>query len=275
MKKIIIVILALFLVACKNEVSYERIHRESKHELAEMMNLISIKPTYDNPLRQDYSCKFISSYNYGKAVPSSESIEEDYFNNVIMGGDSRMGSLALYSDLGDKGAEIYYVTSLSIWRIYDMNVDNAKEKGALFDLINNTKRKNIYFFVGINEINGTNMDVWQGELDNFVAELKKKHANDNIYLLLGYYPRSMNGMSTESLINAVKEENKRIINVAKKHRVLFLDLNDSKLIGDDGLLKEELTWDGVHLSTDGAKILADYISTHVFREERYVQEICE
>ena len=275
MKKIIIVILALFLAACKNEVSYERIHRESKHDLAELMNVISIKQDNENPLRQDYSCKFISSYNYGKAVPSSDPIEEDYFSNVIMGGDSRMGSLALYSDLKKKGAEIYYITSLSIWRVYDMSVDNAKGKGALFDLFNESKRKNIYFFVGINEINGTNMDVWQSELDNFVAELKKNHSKDNIYLMLGYYPRSMNGMSKEALIDAVKEENARIINVAKKHHVFYLDLNDSELIGEDGILKEELTWDGVHLSTDGAKILADYISTHVYREAKYVKEICE
>lgn len=274
MKKILLIILSIILTSCKSGIEYTRENRLVEHNYSELVQIISSKPKEENPLREEYSCRFISSYNYSKPVPSSEEAGEEYFKNTIMGGDSRMGSLALYSELPDLGAEIYYVTSLSIWRVYDMNINDEVNK-SLFDIFKDTEKKNIYFIIGINEINGMNMDVWEEELNNFVVEVKKSNIDANIYLIQGYYPRELNNMSLEDLKAAVEEENNRIKNIARKNKVFFLNPNDSSLLSEDGILKEDLTWDGVHLSVDGAKILADYIKTHVYMEDRYVKEICE
>ena len=275
MKKLLLILISLLLIGCKSEV-IDRLNREVDHSADTQVEIYDkpVEVVVDNPLHDIYSCKFISSYNFSKPVPKSDPIDDAYFTNVVMGGDSRMGSIALYSDLPSKGAEVYYVTSLSIWRVYDMKVDNGKGE-ALFDLLAKSDKKNIYFIIGINEINGMNMDVWRDEFDLFIKDLRKANSSANIYMILGYYPRKMSNISTADLKVAVDEENKRIAEVCKKYRVFYLDPNDSPLIGDDGLLKDELTWDGVHLNEEGAKVFAEFIKTHVYKEEKYVQEICE
>lgn len=274
MKKLLLVLISLLFIGCKSEV-IERINREVDHSLDTPIELFEKVVGEDvNPLHERYSCKFISSYNFSNPVPKSDTVEDAYFTNVIMGGDSRMGSIALYSDIPDKGAEVYYVTSLSIWRVYDMKVDNGGDE-SIFDLLSKSKKKNIYFIIGINEINGMNMDVWRDELDLFIKDLRKANSSANIYMILGYYPRKMNNISTADLKAAVEEENNRIKEICKKHKIFFIDPNDSPLIADDGLLKDELTWDGVHFNEAGAQMFADFIKTHVYKEEKYVQEICE
>ena len=134
MKKLLLVLISLLLIGCKSEV-IERINREVDHSSDLPIELFEKVVGEDvNPLHERYSCKFISSYNFSNPVPKSDTVEDAYFTNVIMGGDSRMGSIALYSDIPDKGAEVYYVTSLSIWRVYDMKVDNGGDE-SIFDLL--------------------------------------------------------------------------------------------------------------------------------------------
>ena len=252
MKKLKIVLLVLILTLCSITASFS-----------------PIETLAEGDFKDKYSCRLITSYNYQSSTPASAVASEDYLKNSLIGGDSRV------SDLPKLGVEVYYVTSLSLWRIYDMKV-NEKVNKPLYDILDTTEKKNIYLFLGINEINGTNFDVWKEELDTLVKEYKEKHPEKNIYFILGYHPRSMNGMSLEDLTKAVDVENEKIIEVAKKYHIFYINPNEStELMDEKGLIKEQYTWDGVHLNEAGAQVFADFIKTHVYQEEVYVEEICE
>ncbi len=219
-----------------------------------------------------YACRTINYYDYEKPVPESEPIEDVYFTDVLMGGDSRMGSLYLYSDLGAKGAEIHYVTSLSLWRIYDAYMATAD--APLYDLMISTTRHNIYLLIGINEIRGADFEAWKSELSSIVQELKQAKPDGNIYLILAYHPRYLSDITDEQLAARVEEENQKMREIAKENSIYFID-PDEALDDETGVLREDLTWDGLHLNTEGSQLFADYIASHVVREERYVKEICE
>ena len=219
-----------------------------------------------------YACRTLDYYDYSSPVPASDTIEDVYFTNVFMGGDSRMGSLYLYSDLQDKGAEIHYVTSLSLWRIYDAYMATAE--APLYDLMMATSRNNIYLLIGINEIRGADLDAWKTELGNIIHELKDAKPDVHIYLLGCYHPRYLTDITDEQLAARVDEQNSKMKELAEENHIYYID-SDEGLDDEAGLLREDLTWDGLHLNVEGSQHFADFISQHVVREEKYVQKICE
>ena len=184
-----------------------------------------------------------------------------------------MGSLYLFSDLRDKGAEIWYTTSISLWRIYDVAPDEGSEK-PMFDLIMDTDRHNIYILIGINEIRNNNFDAWGEEFNSVIDELLSKHANDSIYLILNYQPRGLSNIDNASLFEHVEEQNSRLKQIAEEKRIYYIDISD-EMSDSSGLINDDIVWDGLHFNISGAKQFADYLARHVVREDNYVKEICE
>lgn len=220
-----------------------------------------------------YACRTFDYYDYTQPVPATATINDEYFEDALIAGDSRVGSLYLFSDLRDKGAEIWYTTSISLWRIYDVGPDEGSDK-PMFDLIMDTGRHNIYILIGINEIRNNNFDAWGDEFTAVIEELQTKHADDAIYLILNYQPRGLSNISDADLFAHVEEQNSRLKKLAEEKRIYYIDISDEMTDGS-GLIKDDLVWDGLHFNISGAKQFADYLARHVVREDNYVKEICE
>ena len=45
------------------------------------------------------SCFYVDKFNYNNPVPYSDEVDETYFDNTLIAGDSRVGSLVLYNKL--------------------------------------------------------------------------------------------------------------------------------------------------------------------------------
>ncbi len=221
---------------------------------------------------QVYACRSIDFYDYQNPVPASDRIDDSYFGNALLGGDSRMGSLYLFSDLPDRGAEIHYVTSLSLWRIYDMVMETSDR--TLYDILMDTGRASIYLLIGINEIRSDNFSTWTDEYQGLIQEIRAKHPGVDIYLILGYHPLEISGLSDEQLNEHLKMENDGLIRIAESEHVYYLN-PDEALAGDNGKVREDIVWDGLHLNETGSQMFADYIATHAARKEVYVKEVCE
>ncbi len=220
-----------------------------------------------------YDCRTINYYDYAKPVPSSEEpVEDDYFNDVFLGGDSRMGSLYLFSDLRDKGADVQYCESLSLYRIYDMAMTDSGK--PLYDIVLDTKRKNIYLLLGINEIRNSDFEDWGELYQELIDEIKQANPGCHIYLMGSYHPREVSGLSAEELSAHLEMLNGKLQSLAEKNLCYYLDTNDG-MLDDSGLLKSELTWDGLHFNIDGSQAFSNQIARHVVKENLYVKEMCE
>lgn len=220
-----------------------------------------------------YACRTYDYYDYTEPVPESVSISDDYFEDALIAGDSRVGSLYHFSDLRDKGAEILYTTSISLWRIYDVAPDEGGDK-PMFDMIMDTGRHNIYILLGINEIRNDNFDAWGEEFSAVIDEILAKHADDAIYLILNYHPKSLSNIDDKSLFNHIEEQNTRLKQIAEEKRIYYIDISD-EMADASGIVNSDLVWDGLHFNVSGARQFADYIARHVVREDNYVKEICE
>lgn len=220
-----------------------------------------------------YACRTFDYYRYDKPVPASEETGDEFFEDTVIAGDSRIGSLALYSDLGNRGAQIYYTTSITLWRVYDVAPDEGSDQ-PMFDVLLDTDRHNIYILIGINEIRNENFDAWGDEFSAVIDELLEKHADDHIYLILNYQPRKLSDIDNDSLRVHVEEQNKRLAEIAREKHIYYIDISD-EMADESGLVREDLVWDGLHFNTEGAKKFADYLARHTVREDNYVKEICE
>lgn len=221
------------------------------------------------------TCRKIDYYDYSAPVPASEKVDDSYFTDTFFGGDSRMGSIALYSDIPDKGAEVYYAESLRLYMINKAMIESDGGTATMWDLLESTKRNNIYLLLGINEIRGENFDDWASFYEEeVIAPLLQEKPNANIYLMLSYYPQSLADIDEDRLKYNIDTINADMTQIAVKYHLYLLDI-DASMKDENGKIRDDLVWDGLHFNQTGAQAYADYIATHVARKDDYVKEVCE
>ncbi|MBR2769135.1 MAG: hypothetical protein IKD68_09385 [Solobacterium sp.] len=222
-----------------------------------------------------YACRAVDYYNYSEPVPYSDAIEDSYFDDVLFAGDSRMRAMYLWGTIPN--AQVEYVTSLNLWLIDSMPLDNHSDGMTMYDALEQTEKNNIYLLFGINEIrsNEDYFESWAFEqYQSLLTMLREKNPNVNIYILSTYHPRSISGLPEPSLTEHLQWVNSRLARLADMNYVYYLDL-DNGMTDEEGLIREEYVGDGLHFGPTGTHALEDYIKTHVVRRNTYVKEICE
>jgi len=217
------------------------------------------------------SCRVVNLYNYEKPAVKDTAVEESFFDDALFAGDSRMGALDLYGSFGN--AEIAYSTSVNLLRLDSMPVD-GREDETLWSVLESTEKGSVYLLLGINEIRTENKEPYLEAYEEVVTMLKENNPDVDVYMILEYMPREIVGLETEEMKVKVAEMNEGLKDIASRNLCFMLDL-DTVLAGEDGLLKTEYSSDGLHLNSDGAAVVKEYIMTHVVREETYVKEVCE
>lgn len=225
-----------------------------------------------------YHCRTINYYDYGRPVPeTSEAVDDSYFADTFFGGDSRMGSLYLYGNLREKGAQIWYCESLSLFRIYDMqNEDMYEEFGEvpLYDLLTTTQKQNIYILLGINEIRSEDFEAWGETYASLIDDIKNANPAAHIYIMNAYHPREISGLDDAQITTQVQMVNDKMQSIAKEKRVYYYNTDDG-MIDESGKIREEWVWDGLHLNIEGSQVFSTEIAKHVVKEDMYVKKVCE
>ena len=110
---------------------------------------VTAVPSSDDVKTEDGTCRNISYYDYGSPVPQ-HSASDDWFSDAIVIGDMRAGSLALYSDLASKGAEIIYEETLGVYSLKTSPIQMSSS--TAYDILLKSDRKKIYLWLGLNEV---------------------------------------------------------------------------------------------------------------------------
>lgn len=216
-----------------------------------------------------YVCREIDSYNYNEPLPeTAESSDLDAF----IGGDTRIGSLDLYGTLEEKNTDVYFGESMNIFQVNSVNADGQDE--TLYDLLMKTEKKNIYLLLGLNEIGYENYDSVADQFQWLINEVKNAHPDAHLCFILNYTPSVYYGLTTEETIERTGALNAVIKDLAVQNDCFFLDLSPA-LLSEEKTLKNEYTYDGIHLNPDGVSAMENYILTHALNGGEYVKEVCE
>lgn len=191
-------------------------------------------------------------------------VGDDYFSDALFLGDSRTVGMYEYGGLEDI-ATFYASTGLTVYKMFDakiVSVPGQKKKISVEEALGQNSFRKIYLMIGINEM-GT------GTVETFAA--KYKEAVDHLLTLQPdaiVYIQAIMKVTTERsgqgdyITNeGIDARNEAIAALADNDKVFYLDVNP-QLCDDTGGMREDYTFDGVHLKAQYIEIWKNYLEEH-------------
>lgn len=182
-----------------------------------------------------------NSVNNKTKIPETNIIFDSSFAFL---GNSLFGDLEEYN-LVDK-ADVYSYIGMNVATVFDQKLDNHKK--PMLDEMFSKDYKNIFIMFGVNEVGWSYPDIFTDDYAELVDEIHTNLPNANIYLLSitpitqSLEAKGEDGMNTKN----IAKFNTMIINIAKEHNAVYLDVN-SYLRNEYGYLDEDDSPDGYHL----------------------------
>ena len=200
----------------------------------------------------------------GDVTEDFVTVGDDYFSDALFLGDSRTVGMYEYGGLEDI-ATFYASTGLTVYKMFDakiVSVPGQKKKISVEEALGQNSFRKIYLMIGINEM-GT------GTVETFAA--KYKEAVDHLLTLQPdaiVYIQAIMKVTTERseqgdyITNeGIDARNEAIAALADNDKVFYLDVNP-QLCDDTGGMREDYTFDGVHLKAQYIEIWKNYLEEH-------------
>ena len=193
-----------------------------------------------------------------EVVPVTETVNEEepvtyefcevdatYFDNALFIGDSRTDGLSRYGGLGE--ADVFASTGMNIYQLWNSEVmDENKELITLEDMLEQNDYSKIYITLGINEIDYSQKKT----VERFTETIEKlqEYEPGAIIFLQSNLHVSKKRSSSDKIYNndKINSLNEKIALLADNTDIFYIDCNE--LFNDDnGCLKADLTYDGIHV----------------------------
>ncbi|WP_308540842.1 GDSL-type esterase/lipase family protein [uncultured Oscillibacter sp.] len=195
-------------------------------------------------------------------VPESEAVEDTYFQDVIFLGDSRTEGFSLYSGL--KEGKYFYSVGATVESVFSKNVWTQEDgsKVPLLDAMAKESCGKIYVMLGVNELGWVKVETFQNQYAKVIDRLREDHPDAQI-VLQSILPVSAKQDAKKTYVNnqRIQTYNEAIMALAEEKDCAYVNVAEA-VTGEDGCLRPELTFDGVHLNTQGCRIWLDYLRTH-------------
>lgn len=195
-------------------------------------------------------------------VPESEAVEDTYFQDVIFLGDSRTEGFSLYSGL--KEGKYFYSVGATVESVFSKNVWTLEDgsKVPLLDAMAKESCGKIYVMLGVNELGWVKVETFQNQYAKVIDRLREDHPDAQI-VLQSILARQCQAGCKKDLCEQPENPDLQRSHHGPGGREGCAYVNVAEAVtGEDGCLRPELTFDGVHLNTQGCRIWLDYLRTH-------------
>ena len=203
-----------------------------------------------------------------------ESVTDDYFYGALFLGDSRTVGLSEYCAPLDERAQFYAKVSLTIFTLMDKEfITDADGVSISVDTaLSREHYDKIYLMIGINEMGTGDTEYFYNAYAEVIDRIRALQPDAIIYIQSIMHVTEKKS-STERHINNTNIDlrNNAIATLANGHDIFYLDMNES-VDGENGALREELTFDGVHLKAKSYELWYDYLRDHAViraQDEQY------
>lgn len=234
---------------------------ESEIERAEPQSLQNVAESEGNEAaEEDEADESVDVAQEKPKVIEFVPVDENYFDDAVFIGDSRTVGL---HDYGGLDSSTFYATvGLNIYDLWTekfCEVDGVKV--TLEEALSAQKFGKIYFQIGINEMG-------RGTLDGFIHEYQKTIDKfkvlqpDAVIYVQGIMRVTQEKSDSDAIFNnpGIQLRNERIAQLADNVKVFYIDMNE--VVCDQyGNLKQELTFDDLHLYGSKYGIWVDFLKT--------------
>lgn len=187
-------------------------------------------------------------------------VDESYFDDAVFIGDSRTVGLRDYGGLDE--ATFYATVGLNI---YDMWTEKFCEvdgkKVTLEEALGQRQFGKVYFQIGINEMGRGNLESFMQQYAMSVQKFKQLQPNAIIYVQ-GIMRVTKEKSDADKIFNneGICARNDRIAQLADNQTVFYIDMNEV-VCDDQGNLRDDLTFDDLHLFGSKYGIWVDFLET--------------
>lgn len=207
-------------------------------------------------------------------VAEGEAAGSDYFDGVLMIGDSITQSLSIYGTQMRDKATICAYKSITPDQIVN-NVTTEDQDGnqiAVLDEIMNQSPHAIYIMLGMNSLASGRSDNLVAYYGRLIDLLREAYPDVPIYIQ-SITPVTLNAAIENIQITnrRIRKTNQLLIQLAEEKRCWYLDLYSAFSDEEGNMLAGIHQPDGIHLKAEGCQIWMDYLLTHVATQEKEVK----
>lgn len=215
-------------------------------------------PYYDDPGKTALT----TDYAY-------EQVDKSYFDDALFVGDSRIEGMCLYSGLDN--ADFGYKEGLTVYDL--MTAELYDSKNSLATLMETLSKKSygkIFMMIGINELGKKTTQDYALQYKANLEQIRTLQPNAKIFIM-GIMNVSSEYSESNDVFNNdnINSKNVAIAGLANGMDAFYFDINP--IISDEqGGIKEEYTWDGIHLKAQYYNLITDFLMEHGVRGSEVV-----
>ena len=209
-------------------------------------------------------------YDYSLPVAESEAVDDAWFADAVMIGDSRTDGMRLYS--GMRAVDFLCYKGLSVFEVMSDKevIQTADGKKGVLQALGEKQYTKVYISLGVNEL-GYNYD--QGYSDTYnamVDKVRELQPDADIYLQLLIPVNTQKCAESKQPYYVTNKQigvyNDIIRTIAVEKQVYLLDVGEI-FVDENGEMFYEASFDGVHFHKEGYKQWYEYLKTHTVKEE--------
>ncbi len=176
-------------------------------------------------------------------------VTDDYFDDAVFIGDSRMLGLSMYCEALDSRATFFAQKSLSIYDIRDKEWVETEDgrKITLFDALSEIEFSKVYIMVGINELGRGTNETYAAAYKEVLDRIQEINPDALIYInSIMFVTKEKSDGDPIYNNGSINVRNMAVVPFADGQHIFFLNINDAVDDGE-GNLDASLSGDGVHL----------------------------
>lgn len=190
-------------------------------------------------------------------------VSDDYFDDAVFIGDSRVVSLYEYSDWKD--ATYYCSSGMTLGGVFKDPSGRWKDgnwKVNIADALQQEQYKKVYIMLGINDMGVGDLDYFMNHYTDMVNQIHEWQPDAIIYIMSIMNVSAERNAQGDYINNeAIRVRNERLKELDNGRDTFYLDIN-SVVCDENGCLNAEYTFDGVHLYAQYVPLWTDYLKTH-------------
>ncbi len=201
-------------------------------------------------------------YDYSAAVPEAAAVGDNWFDDALFIGDSRVEGLRLYSII--PSADFAANSSASVSGILDRSFNVGGADIALKALLASKPYGKVYIGLGVNEVSWLPTADFRAGYEELVDAVKTYQPSASVYLL-NIIPVS----ASRGWGNEIAAYNAAIQSIASDRKVYYVD-SASVYTDETGLLDSASNaGDGVNIDVGAYGRWLDYLKAHTVNREMY------
>lgn len=236
---------------------------DSPVEQAPVQLLAAERPTKRQPAKQPPKQKALEEPEKEPFAPVAESapVKDTYFDDVVFLGDSRTEGFSLYSGL--KTGTYFYAVGATVESVFTKAVwETPKGKVPLLDAVAETPCGKVYVMLGVNELGWAKTETFRNQCTKVIDRIREDHPNAEV-VLQSILPVSAKQDAKGSYVNneRIAVYNEQLLALAEEKECAYLNVAEA-VVDENGCLRADWTFDGVHLNVKGCQAWLEYLRTH-------------